>query len=237
MGGLMSITGDPAGEPQKVGVALVDVLAGLFASVGILAALRHRDRTGCGQRVDTNLMSVLLASLANQAASFTVAGEVPRRLGNAHPSIAPYEPLPCADRELIVAVGTDRQFASLCEVLGVPELATDPRYVTNEARVGHRQELRADLERPLAAREASEWARRLGDARVPAGVVNDLAEAFSLADSLGLAPIAQIAREGTAPIGLPANPLKLSTTPPSYRAAPPPMPEHGRAGETHWLES
>ena len=119
----MSITGSPEGEPQKVGVALVDVLAGLFSTVGILAALRHREATGKGQRVEVNLLSSLLAALVNQASGFTIAGEVPERLGNAHPSIAPYELLRTGEGDLVVAVGTDRQFSALSEVLGAPELA------------------------------------------------------------------------------------------------------------------
>ena len=123
LGGLMSITGEPDGDPQKVGVALVDVLAGLFATVGILAALRHRDATGEGQRVEVDLLSSLLAALVNQGAAYTAGGVVPERMGNQHPSIAPYELLRCADGDLVLAVGNDRQFAALCEVLGAPELA------------------------------------------------------------------------------------------------------------------
>ena len=135
LGGLMSITGSPEGEPQKVGVALVDVLAGLFASVGILAALRHRDRTGEGQRVEINLLSSLLAGLVNQASAYTIAGVVPGRMGNAHPSISPYELYETGAGELVVAVGNERQFAALCDVLGAPELAADPRFATNSDRV------------------------------------------------------------------------------------------------------
>lgn len=135
LGGLMSITGDPAGEPQKVGVALVDVLAGLFATVGVLAALRHRDATGEGQHVEIDLLSSLLAALVNQGSGYTVAGVVPGRTGNAHPSIAPYELFPTADGDLVLAVGTDRQFATLCTVLGVPALAADPRFAGDRKSV------------------------------------------------------------------------------------------------------
>ena len=150
----MSITGARDGEPQKVGVALVDVLAGLFSTVGILAALEYRRQSGEGQRVEVDLLSALLAGLVNQASAYTVAGVVPGRMGNEHPSVAPYEPLRCADQELVVAVGTDRQFAALCEVLGVPELARDPRFETNKARVANRGAMRAALEQRLAARPA-----------------------------------------------------------------------------------
>jgi crotonobetainyl-CoA:carnitine CoA-transferase CaiB-like acyl-CoA transferase len=222
----MSITGSPDGEPQKVGVALVDVLAGLFASVGILAALRHRDRTGSGQRVEVDLLSALLAALVNQGAAFTIAGVVPERLGNAHPSISPYELYPTADGELVLAVGNERQFAALCEVLGSPQLAEDPRFTGNGARVANRQALGAELRARLAARPAVEWANELTAVRVPAGVVNDLRGAFALAESLGLAPVVDVpaADRSEPPVRLTRNPIRLSVTPPSYRSAPPPLP-------------
>jgi crotonobetainyl-CoA:carnitine CoA-transferase CaiB-like acyl-CoA transferase len=225
LGGLMSITGSPEGEPQKVGVALVDVLAGLFASVGILAALRHRDATGEGQRVEVNLLSALLAGLVNQASAFTIAGVVPTRLGNAHPSISPYELLETGTGDLVLAVGNDRQFAALCEVIGASELADDPRYATNGARVANRMALRADLVARLATRPAADWARELTAVRVPAGVVNDLRGAFALAQSLGLEPIVGVPAADGETVRLTRNPIGLSRTPPSYRSAPPPLPE------------
>jgi crotonobetainyl-CoA:carnitine CoA-transferase CaiB-like acyl-CoA transferase len=224
VGGLMSITGRPDGEPQKVGVALVDVLAGLFAAIGILAALRHRDRTGQGQRVEVDLLSSLLAALVNQASAYTIAGVIPGRMGNAHPSIAPYELFATAAGDLVLAVGNDRQFASLCEVIGAAALAEDPRYATNAQRVRHREQLRAELERRLAARPAAEWARRLTVARVPAGVVNDISGAFALAAELGLAPIVELPRDGGAALRLTRNPISLSATPATYRSAPPTLP-------------
>jgi crotonobetainyl-CoA:carnitine CoA-transferase CaiB-like acyl-CoA transferase len=226
LGGLMSITGEADGEPQKVGVALVDVLAGLFASVGILAALRHRDATGEGQRVEVSLLSSLLAALVNQGAAYTAGGAVPERMGNQHPSIAPYELLRCADGDLVLAVGTDRQFAALCAELGAPELAEDERFATNPARVEHRGALRAALEERLAARPAGEWAAALTDARVPAGEVNDIAAAFRLAQKLGMDPIVSLPREDGSSVELTANPIALSATPPVYRTAPPRLPEH-----------
>ena len=177
MGGLMSVTGPADGGPEKVGVALVDVLAGLFATVGILAALRHRDRTGEGQRVEIDLLSSLLAALVNQGSAYTIAGVVPSRLGNEHPSIAPYALFATEEGELVLAVGNDRQFAALCGVLGVPELAASERYTTNELRARNREALRADLERALARRPARDWAEKLTAARVPAGVVNDVGAA------------------------------------------------------------
>src|SRR6185312_15678859 len=215
LGGLMSITGSPEGEPQKVGVALVDVLAGLFASVGILAALRHRDRTGEGQRVEVDLLSALLAGLVNQASAYTVAGSVPGRMGNAHPSISPYELYPTGDGDLVVAVGNERQFAALCAVLDAPDLQADPRFGSNSDRVAHRAALKAELIARLAAAPAAEWAARLTAVRVPAGVVNDLAGAFDLARSLGLDPVVYVpSADDGPPVPLTRNPIRLSRTPP-----------------------
>jgi crotonobetainyl-CoA:carnitine CoA-transferase CaiB-like acyl-CoA transferase len=225
LGGLMSITGSADGEPQKVGVALVDVLAGLFAGVGILAALHHRERTGEGQLVEVNLLSSLLAALVNQGSAYTAGGVVPQRMGNAHPSIAPYELLDTADGDLVLAVGNDRQFAALCTVLEAPELAADARFATNAARVAHRVPLRAALVARLARRSAADWAARLTDARVPAGVVNDVGAAFALATALGLDPIVTLPREDGSPVALTRNPIGLSATPPTYRTAPPRLAE------------
>jgi crotonobetainyl-CoA:carnitine CoA-transferase CaiB-like acyl-CoA transferase len=225
LGGLMSITGDPAGPPQKVGVALVDVLAGLFASVGILAALRHRDATGEGQRVEVDLLSSLLAGLVNQATAYTAGGVVPTRMGNAHPSIAPYEPLQTQRGELVVAVGNDRQFAALCHTLGAPELAQDARFATNTQRVAHRDALRTTLEARLAARPAVAWVSDLGAAGVPAGLVNDIAGAFALAERLGLHPTVAVPRPDGTTVTVPRNPISLSATPPTYRSAAPALPD------------
>jgi crotonobetainyl-CoA:carnitine CoA-transferase CaiB-like acyl-CoA transferase len=224
VGGLMSITGPPDGEPQKVGVALVDVLAGLFATVGILAALEYRRDSGEGQRVEVDLLSSLLAGLVNQASAYTVAGVVPSRMGNQHPSIAPYEPLDCADRELVLAVGNDRQFAALCDVLGVAELARDLRFETNTARVQNRAALRAALEERLSTRPAGAWVHELTDAGVPAGVVNDVSGAFALARELGLDPTVSIDRDDGTSIELARSPIGLSVTLPTYRSAPPRFP-------------
>jgi crotonobetainyl-CoA:carnitine CoA-transferase CaiB-like acyl-CoA transferase len=233
LGGLMSITGEPSGEPQKVGVAVVDVLAGLFATAGILAALHHRTRTGEGQRVDIDLLSSLLAALVNQASGYTAGGVVPTRMGNQHPSIAPYELLPCADGDLVLAVGNDRQFTALCKVLGAPELATDERFATNPARVRNRAELRAELTPLLASRTAGAWSGILTEAHVPAGVVNDVAGAFALATDLGLNPIVALPREDGSTVSLCRNPINLSATPPVYRSAPPPLRDNEVRDRAH----
>jgi crotonobetainyl-CoA:carnitine CoA-transferase CaiB-like acyl-CoA transferase len=224
LGGLMSITGSPEGEPQKVGVALVDILAGLFASVGILAALRHRDATGEGQRVEVDLLSSLLAALVNQGSAFTLAGVVPQRMGNAHPSISPYELYPAAEGELVLAVGNDRQFTALCETLGAPELADDERFRSNALRVENRVALREALIARLAQRPAADWAAALIDARVPAGVVNDVRGAFELASSLGMEPVVDVPAADGSTVPLTRNPIRLSRTPAAYRSAPPELP-------------
>jgi crotonobetainyl-CoA:carnitine CoA-transferase CaiB-like acyl-CoA transferase len=226
MGGLMSITGDPDGDPHKVGVALVDVLAGLFSTVGILAALRHREQSGVGQRVEVDLLSALLASLVNQGSAYTLAGVVPERMGNAHPSIAPYELFRTAEGELVIAVGTDRQFADLSAIVGEPALAGDARFARNEDRVAHRVELRAVLDRRLATRPAQDWVRELSGVGVPAGIVNDVGAAFRLAESLGLEPIVGVPRGDGSTVPLTRNPINLSATPATYRSAPPTLPDH-----------
>jgi crotonobetainyl-CoA:carnitine CoA-transferase CaiB-like acyl-CoA transferase len=224
LGGLMSVTGEPGGEPLKVGVALVDVIAGLYAAVGILAALEHRRESGEGQLVEVDLLSALLAALVNQSSAYTVAGVVPGRMGNRHPSIAPYELLHTGEGEIVLAVGNDRQFGELCAVLGEPELVGDARFATNPARVENRDELRALLEAALAARPATEWVEALRARRVPAGVVNDVGAAFEFAAAIGLDPIAEVPRADGPPVRLPRSPIRLSKTPASYRLPPPRLP-------------
>ncbi|MFF7776595.1 CaiB/BaiF CoA transferase family protein [Streptomyces tanashiensis] len=223
MGGLMSVTGEPDGQGTKAGVALVDVITGLHAGLGVLAALRHRERTGEGQRVEVSLLTSLLSALTNQAAAHLGAGVVPRAMGNRHPSIAPYEVFEARDRPLVLAVGNDRQFAALCERLGRPELAGDPRFATNTARVAHREELVEALADPLGTRTADSWFEELTAAGVPCGPINDLAAAFDLADRLGLTP--RVPETAAGP-GQVANPIRLDATPPSYRSAPPRLGEH-----------
>ena len=259
VGGLMSITGEPDGEPSKVGVALVDVLTGQNAVAGILLALRERDRTGQGQLVEVNLLQSLLSALTNQASSTLATGVPPRRLGNEHPSIAPYAVFHAADRPLVIAVGNDKQFRALAEVLGRDGLADDPRFATNTDRVAHRAELRAAIEAALAAASAAHWVDALARAGVPAGLVNDVAEAIAFAEGLGLEPVAEIAAGDDAgaggletlaalaprPAQAPrpgqgaahvhrsiANPIGLSASRPDYRAAPPALGEHDGAD---WL--
>ncbi|MWB99329.1 CaiB/BaiF CoA transferase family protein [Agromyces seonyuensis] len=194
-GGLMSITGEPEGEPMKAGVALVDVLTGQHALAGILLALRERDRTGVGAHVEVSLLHSLLSGLVNQAASTIATGVPPARHGNAHPSIAPYALFRAADRPLALAVGNDRQFAALAGALGAPSLATDPRFRTNPDRVAHRDELTQAIDGCLAARSAADWSAALTAAGVPAGPVNTIAEGIRFAESLGLEPLGRYVDE------------------------------------------
>lgn len=219
MGGLMSVTGPAPGEPTKVGVALVDVITGLHATVGILAALHHRDVTGQGQHLEVNLLSSLLSALVNQASAYVAGGVVPGILGNAHPSIAPYEVFATADRPIVIAVGNDGQFRSLVTAMAIAELADDARFATNPARVSNRGELKVALESALGSRSADEWQEIITAAGVPCGPINDLAQAFALAESLGLDPIIDVGGVPTV-----AHPIRLSKTPAEYRLPPPPLP-------------
>ncbi|MCD2443296.1 CoA transferase [Agromyces sp. SYSU K20354] len=262
VGGLMSITGAPDGDPAKAGVALVDVLTGQNAFAGILLALRERDRTGVGQLVEVNLLQSLLSALTNQAASTLATGTAPRRLGNAHPSIAPYAVFHAADRELVIAVGNDKQFRALAGVLEIPtDLDTrppssgatrsagarppssgaprsagfdDPRFATNADRVAHRPELTALIEQRLAGASADHWIAAFAAVGVPAGLVNDVGEAIAFAAGLGLDPVAEIATEAGHTSRTVANPIGLAANPAAHRTAPPALDEHAGAD---WLET
>ena len=216
VGGLMSVTGMSEDEPTKVGVALVDVITGLHATVGILAALHERSSSGRGQRVEVNLLSSLLSGMVNQSAGFAAADFVPRIMGNRHPSIAPYESYPTADAPLVIAVGNDRQFRACATVLGCPEWADDPRFASNPSRVRHREELYDVMCERLALFGAQQWFERLSDVGVPAGPINDIAGAFELAERLGLHPVVDVEGEPTV-----ANPIRMGRTPVSYRSSPP----------------
>lgn len=218
VGGLMSVTGPDADTPTKAGVALVDVLTGTHALTGILAALHHRDRTGEGQRVDLDLMSVMLSSLVNQASAHLGAGVIPHAMGNRHPSIAPYEVFDTADRPIALAVGNDRQFGLLAEEIGAPELTTDPRFATNPARVAHREELWEIVSGRLRTDTADSWFERLSARGVPAGPINDVSEALAFAEKFGLEPLVDVPGSATPQV---RNPITLSRTPATYRSAPP----------------
>ncbi|WP_309620922.1 CoA transferase [Salinibacterium sp.] len=192
LGGLMSITGETHGPALKTGVAIVDVLTAKDAVAGVLAALLQRQTTGRGALLEVNLLSSLQGALANQAQAFLGAGVVPGRLGNAHPSIAPYESLECADGQIVVACGNDAQFRRLVAVLGSPQLSDDPRFMVNALRVTNRAVLVPLLEQQLRHQDSAEWQRRLTAAGVPAGRVGTIADGIALADSLGLEPIIEV---------------------------------------------
>ena len=220
MGGLMSITGEPGGGPLKVGVAITDILTGMYAATAVLAALAHRDRSGRGQHVDLALLDVQVAMLANQGQNFLVTGEPPARLGNAHPSIVPYRAFATADGHIVLAVGNDGQFARFCDVAERPELARDERYATNAARVRNRVELEDILARIFAARPSAAWIDALEAATVPCGPINDLRQVFD---------DPQVRHRGMrteGPVPLIRSPLRLSETPACDHVPPPALGAH-----------
>jgi crotonobetainyl-CoA:carnitine CoA-transferase CaiB-like acyl-CoA transferase len=230
VGGLMSVTGRSDGEPLKAGVALVDVLAGKDVAIDVLAALHARAASGVGARLEITLLSSLQAALVNQAQAWLGAGVVPGRLGNAHPSIAPYQTLNCSDGPLAVAVGNDAQFGKFCAVIGVDELSTDDRFRTNPDRVRHREELVALVEARLASGTAPEWELRLRSAGVPAGRVATIAEGLALAHELGLEPTIEVTDATGAVVGTQVrHPVRWSPPLDRRRDAPPTLGEHDAA--------
>jgi crotonobetainyl-CoA:carnitine CoA-transferase CaiB-like acyl-CoA transferase len=229
LGGLMSITGEADGPPLKVGVALVDVLTGLNAFSGILLALRRREQVPGPQRIEVDLLSSLLAGLVNAGSAALTTGRSPARVGNAHPSIAPYETFEAADRALAVAVGNDRQFAALAREVGLPELAADARFAGNALRVEHRAVLHELLQERIGRVPGDQWQERLTRAGVPAGVVNSVTEAFALAERLGLDMV--VGEEGGPRQA--ADPIRLSGAPAAYRTPPPAL---GSTGAARWLD-
>jgi crotonobetainyl-CoA:carnitine CoA-transferase CaiB-like acyl-CoA transferase len=229
MGGLMSVTGERDGRPLKTGAAVVDLVCGLLAAIGIQAALAERERTGRGRHVEVSLMDAALMSLLNQGSAWVLGGVVPHRRGNRHPSITPYETYETADRPIALAVGNDRLFGRLCDALGLPALRADERFATNSARVEHADALAELLEAELRERPADEWFDVLRAAAVPAGPINDVAEAFGLAESLAMAPVVE---RGGYPLAAP--PLRLDGERPEVRLPPPRLDEHG-AEIRDWL--
>lgn len=227
MGGMMSLTGDPGGDPVKVGIGNADLLTGMYAAVAILAALRHRDATGEGQHIDMALLDSQLAWMTYEAENFLVSGKAPQRRGNAHPNIVPYNVYPAADGYLILAVGNDGQFARFCEVAGVPELARDERYATNSARILNRDTLEPRLREIIAARPRAEWLAGLEGAGVPAGPVNTLPEAFDDPQVQARHMRVEMPHPlSPDPVPFVANPVKMSATPPDYRRPPPTLGQH-----------
>jgi crotonobetainyl-CoA:carnitine CoA-transferase CaiB-like acyl-CoA transferase len=222
IGGLMSVTGEPDGRPLKTGAAVVDLICGLLATIGIQAALAEREPGGRGRHVEVSLMDSALAALLNQGSAWVAGGVVPGRRGNRHPSIVPYETYQAADRPFAVAVGNDRLFARLCEAVGLAELASDERFATNEARVANVDALAAAFEAVFATEPADHWVARLRAAGVPVGPINAVDEAFALAADLGLEPT-----DTTQRVPLITPPLRLGGERPPIRYPPPALDEHG----------
>lgn len=227
--GLMSLTGDPDGEPFRAGISVFDVMAGLHATIGVLSALNARHATGRGQHVEVNLLSSALSGLVNQSSAYVAGGVVPLRMGNSHPSLFPYEPLPCSDGELIITAGNNGQFRRLTEVLGVPGLADDERFDQNEKRTANREELRPLLVERLRTRTRMEWFRDIIAAGVPCGPINTIDSGVAFAEDIGLDPVVTVGDVPTV-----RNPITFSETQPSYRLPPPELDEHG-AELRRWL--
>jgi crotonobetainyl-CoA:carnitine CoA-transferase CaiB-like acyl-CoA transferase len=220
MSGLMSLTGSPDGPAYRSGISVFDVIAGLHATIGILAALNHRNHTGEGQRVDVSLFASALSGMVNQTSAYVAGGVIPVRMGNAHPSLFPYESLPTADRELIIAAGNDGQFSKLCEVLDSPELSRDLRFAKAVDRNRNREALRPLLVERLRTRTAGEWFRRLRAAGVPCGPINNVEEGIAFAREIGLDPVVNVG-VGDDAVPMVRHPLSFSRTPPRHELPPP----------------
>ena len=226
MSGLMSLTGAPDTEPFRSGISVFDVMAGMHATIGILAALNARHASGVGQHVEVNLLASALSGMVNQTSAYVAGGVVPQRMGNSHPSLYPYEPIPCADGELIITSGNNVQFGKLCQVIGAPELAGDPRFVRMEDRNANRDELRPLLIERLQKRTRMEWFRDIIAAGVPCGPINDVSGGVGFATEIGLDPVVEVG-EGESMVPSVRHPITFSETPVDYRLPPPGLDEHG----------
>ncbi|MDX6750302.1 CoA transferase [Geminicoccaceae bacterium 1502E] len=227
-GGIMSITGAPDGEPMKVGVGIADVMCGMYAAVGILAALRHRDRTGEGQHIDMSLLDSQVAWLVNEGTNYLLSGRVPRRLGNEHPNIVPYKLFDSSDGQVLLAIGNDGQFRRWCAFAAAPALAEDPRFASNPLRVQNRDELYALMAGIVRTRTTREWVDGLAELGVPCGPVNTLDKVFEdpQVQARGMRIEMAHPQAGSGTVPLIANPIKMSGTPPAYRMAPPVLGQH-----------
>lgn len=225
MSGLMSLTGSPDDVAYRAGISVFDIMAGMHATIGILAALQERHQSGKGQHVDVSLMASALSGLANHTGAYVLAGVVPYRMGNAHPSLFPYEPLPTKTGDLVVIAGNDSQFRALAEALGAPQLADDPDFARNELRTMHRERLRPILVELLQAKSAEEWFEVLTAANVPCAPIATVDQGLNLAASFGLEPTVVVPTQ-RGPMEMIRNPIGLSRTPPSYRRGSPALGEH-----------
>ncbi len=237
MGGIMSLTGEPAGEPMKVGVAVADLMAGMYAAVAVLAALRHRMLTGRGQHIDLALLDSQVAWLSNAGQYYLTGGTPPARQGNAHPMIVPYQVFMAADGPFILAVGNDGQFRKFCDLAGRPDLAQDPRFATNDARVRHRDVLVPVIGELTASHPAAWWLDGLERRQVPCGPINAMADVFADPQVLARGMKIEMAHpRAAAPIALIGSPLVLSETPVAYRRPPPMLGEHTDEVLRDWLD-
>jgi len=234
MSGLMSLTGSPDGPPYRAGISAFDVIAGLHTTIAILAALNYRNATGAGQHLEASLMASAMSGMVNQTSAYAAAGVVPFRMGNSHPSLFPYEPLPTGDGDLIVTAGNDAQFRKLCDVIGAPELPDDPMFSSNPGRTANRDKLRPLLAEKLRARSAAEWFDLLIAAGVPCGPINTVDKGVEFAEKIGLDPIVTAGTGDRARPGI-RHPVAFSATPASYPLAPPELDEHGDEIRA-WLE-
>jgi crotonobetainyl-CoA:carnitine CoA-transferase CaiB-like acyl-CoA transferase len=216
----MSLTGDPDGPAYRSGISVFDVMAGLHTAIGILAALNHRNHTSEGQHVDVSLFATALSGMVNQTTAYVAGGVVPTRMGNAHPSLFPYEALPTADLDLIIAAGNNGQFSKLCEILDLPELPHDPRFANTKDRIRNREALRPLLVERLRTRTANEWFHRLSAVGVPCGPINNVEGGITFASEIGLNPVVEV---GTGDDAVPMirHPISFSLTPPHYKLPPP----------------
>jgi crotonobetainyl-CoA:carnitine CoA-transferase CaiB-like acyl-CoA transferase len=239
MGGLMSITGrskdEPGTGPQKVGVALTDILTGLYATIAIQAALGERERSGLGQHIDLALFDVQIACLANQASNYLVGGQVPQRMGNAHPNIVPYQDFPTADGDMILAIGNDQQFVRFCAIAGHPEWAQDVRFSSNPQRVAHRKELIPLLRQTTVMRTTAQWIEALESQAVPCGPINAIDQVFANPQAIARGMRIEMPHPLAGSVPLVANPIRFSETPVNYRLPPPTLGQHTDAVLAEWL--
>jgi crotonobetainyl-CoA:carnitine CoA-transferase CaiB-like acyl-CoA transferase len=226
MGGMMSVTGEPDGEPQRAGVPIADIITAMYASVAICAALAHRERSGVGQHLDLALLDSQIALLAYQNTNYFATGVPPRRIGNLHPNIVPYQPFRASDGELIVACGNDNLYRRFCEAAGCPQLATDPRFATNGKRVENRAELTRLLSEVFARRSTREWLALLEAAGVPNGPINDVAQVFEEPQVKARGVRIELEHAAAGRLPMVASPMRFSATPAEHRRAPPTLGEH-----------
>jgi crotonobetainyl-CoA:carnitine CoA-transferase CaiB-like acyl-CoA transferase len=235
MGGIMSLTGAPDGEPQKVGVPVADLFAGLYGCIGVLAALRHKEQTGAGQLVDIGMLDTHVAWLANQGMNFLATGQNPTRLGNQHPNIVPYQVFATADGHMVLSIGNDATFAKFCKNFGIEPLLADPRFATNAARVGNRQLVTDTLAETMRTQTTGWWIKRLEALQIGCGPINTLDQVFSDPQVVARGNVIEMEHVSGTPMKLIANPVRLSETPADYRLAPPSLGQHTNDVLGAWL--